>query len=441
DFLPIEADFGAAIQEFHIGMGSVATPGIVAGCFAVHDDLGSLPMTRLIEPAVLAARRGVALASLQSFILDTVGPIYQWSEESRRLYHSRRVPGQLLQPGERRAVPALADTLEALAREGPRLFYEGEIADAIVRVNIDGGGALDQADLSNYQVARRQPLRRDFAGAEILGNPAPSSGGPLIAFALALLEDFDAGRDESERLHRVARAMALTDRARRHSGLSDDSHDDQVAKLLSEAFMADYRAEMPGRAGKVGGTTHISVIDGMGNTAALSVSNGEGCGHVLPIGGIMLNNMLGEEDLNPNGFFQWCPDSRITSMMSPTVVRGPGGRLLALGSGGSNRIRSAILQTLLNTLRLDLDLADAVAAPRIHLERDLLNIEGGFAETTSRTLTEAFNSHKVWPDRNFFFGGVHAAAFDPETNSFEAAGDPRRGGHTMTVGGPGHGDC
>jgi gamma-glutamyltranspeptidase/glutathione hydrolase len=124
----------------------------------------------------------------------------------------------------------------------------------------------------------------------------------------------------------------------------------------------------------VRGTTHISVIDAAGNAASLTLSNGEGCGHVLPVTGIMLNNMLGEEDLNPEGFHRWGEDLRLSSMMAPTLAE-HAGRLIALGSGGSNRLRTAILQVLCNLIDLGLSPEASVAAPRIHLERGKISIE------------------------------------------------------------------
>ncbi len=427
EFLPVHADFGAAQQEFHIGMGAVAVPGQVAGAFAIHEELCRLPMARLMAPAIALARHGAAMAPLQSFILDAVAPIFQWSAESRAIYNSRLEPEKTLRPGEVLALPALADLFEALAREGADLFYRGEVAQAIAGANREGGGAVSLDDLAAYQVVRRRPLRRRFGNVEIFGNPAPSSGGPLLAFSLGLLQDTPI-RPGLEHFAELAQAMALTDQARQASGLNDGSDEERVTALLSETFMAEYREQMPGRAGKVGGTTHISVVDRMGNAAALSVSNGEGSGHILPRTGLMLNNMLGEEDLNPNGFFQWRPNSRITSMMSPTLVRRDNGAVLALGSGGSNRIRSAILQVLLNHLCLGLSLREAIDAPRIHLEQGLLQIEHGHGAETERQLAIAFPKHQIWPDRNFFFGGVHAAAFNPDSGAFTAAGDPRRGG-------------
>lgn len=435
EFEPVHADFGTAVQEFHIGMGAMAVPGVVAGLFAVHDDLGRLPFARLAEPALRAAREGIAYSELQSFILAAVEPIFRWSEEGSRIFASPTAPGKLLQGCDHLLMPDFSVTLEALVVEGPTLFYEGEIARAIAGLCDEKGGALSLADLASYRVERRVPLAIDYNDAKILTNPAPSSGGPLLAFALSLLAGAGdlAALGNGAREQVLATAMALSNRARRDGDLLEHCGDEQVARLLSADFMADYLAEISGLAEKVGGTTHISVIDGEGNAAALSVSNGEGNGHILPGTGIMLNNMLGEEDLNPNGFFRWRTDARITSMMAPSMAVLADGGTLALGSGGSNRIRSAILQVLLNVLSLGQPLAQAVTAPRIHYERDLLNIEHGHHGDTEEILKAAFENSQTWPDLNFFFGGVHAVSHHPATAAFEAAGDPRRGGVARIV--------
>src|SRR5262249_11306565 len=118
------------------------------------------------------------------------------------------------------------------------------------------------------------------------------------------------------------------------------------------------------------GTTHVSVIDGDGNAASASLSNGEGNGSIVGNFGFMLNNMLGEEDLSPDGLGRWCEGVRLSSMMAPPIILQPDGTVAALGTGGSNRIRTAILQVAVNLLDNRLSLADAVAAPRLHLERD-----------------------------------------------------------------------
>jgi gamma-glutamyltranspeptidase/glutathione hydrolase len=175
------------------------------------------------------------------------------------------------------------------------------------------------------------------------------------------------------------------------------------------------------------GTTHISVADARGNIASLTASNGEGCAYMLPGTGIMLNNMLGEEDLNPGGFNRWKTGVRLASMMSPAVVEKPDGTRFALGSGGSNRIRSAVTQVLVNLLDYGMAPEQAVSAPRIHLEGDMLSIEPGYvAEALSALETSAPKSH-IWPAKNLFFGGVHTVSVQPG-GIFDGVGDPRRGG-------------
>jgi gamma-glutamyltranspeptidase/glutathione hydrolase len=434
EFHPVEVDFGTTTQEFHIGLGAMATPGVVAGLFAVHDEHCRLPMTRIVEPAVRLARRGVPVSPLQAHILDVVAPIYLATDTARALFESGRQPGRVLGEGETYHPAAMADALEGLAREGRDLFYRGEIAAEIADA-CAGRGALTMVDLENYEVIRRRPLARDWRGARIFTNPPPSSGGPLIAFALAMLEDIrcpPGGPHAAEWLMSLADAIAVTNAARTGHGLDEGCDEARVAELLSDPVVAEYRAAMAGRALKQGGTTHISVIDADGNAAALSLSNGEGCGHVLPCG-IMPNNMLGEEDINPRGFHEWMPDSRISSMMAPTVVERGDGRLIALGSGGSNRIRTAILQVLFNVLGFDMGLRAAIKAPRIHFERGLLNVEavgapGGFDRAAIELFANRFANKELWDDFSMFYGGVHAVSHNRKSGAFDGAGDPRRGG-------------
>jgi gamma-glutamyltranspeptidase/glutathione hydrolase len=141
----------------------------------------------------------------------------------------------------------------------------------------------------------------------------------------------------------------------------------------------------------------------------------------------MLNNMLGEEDLNPAGFFRWRPDTRVSSMMAPTLAERPDGTVMALGSGGSNRIRTALLQVLTGLIADGRAPEVAVTAPRLHVERGHLEIEAGWDADTVAALTAAFPSHRLWPDRSMFFGGVHITVRHAD-GAFEAVGDPRRGG-------------
>ena len=441
EFYPVDVDFGTTTQEFHIGMGAVATPGVVAGLFAVHQDLGRLPMARIVEPAVRLARRGTEISALQAHILGVVEPIYLATESTTALFESSSEPGHVLREGEIYRPGAMADTLEALAREGCDLFYRGAIAAELVAACAASGGMLTHADLQGYRAVCRQPLQARFGSARILTNPPPSSGGPLIAFALAMLHGLGAAGkapDDPAWLMRLADAMAATNAARTGCGLDEVCDDALAALLLSDPIVSQYRDSMRGRALKQGGTTHVSVIDADGNAAAMSLSNGEGCGHVLPGCGIMPNNMLGEEDINPYGFHAWTPDTRISSMMAPTLVDHADGRRTALGSGGSNRIRTAILQILMNVLRFGMGLPEAVSAPRVHYERGLLSVEavgapGGFEAQRVARFADPFPNKELWDHFSMFYGGVHAVALDPATGAFDGAGDSRRGGVYVTV--------
>ncbi len=419
--VPIEANFGTATQEFHVGLSAVATPGTVKGIFAIHHDLGSLPMNRLVEPAVQAARAGVEVNPFQAFIFDVVNPIYQLTQETARVYAETHKGDHLKQP-------LLADTLDALTREGERLFYHGELGARIVRLCQEGGGYLTSDDLASYQVQRRDPLALSYRGAAILTNPPPSSGGTLIGFALQMLNEIDLARVEFGslvHLELLFDVMQLTNAARVDGlGRSEDG-------VLDTQLLASYRKHIANRQRSYRGTTHISVVDGQGNIAAMTLSNGEGCGHLVPDSGIMLNNMLGEEDINPAGLDCWQPGKRMTSMMAPTLIEIGKHRRVALGSGGSNRIRTAILQVISNLLDFSMDPSPAVCAPRIHFEGDILSIEPGFADPAIAELGDRAGTLNTWSDKNLFFGGVHLV--EHSKYGFAAAGDERRGGIGVVV--------
>ncbi len=433
DFFPILADFGTAQQEFHIGMGSIATPGTVKGLFRVHRDLGSMPMARIVEPAAALARDGFRVDRLLAYIFRIVGKIYGGNAACRAVFGSRERHGELIGEGEVFTLPAFADTVEALAREGEDLFYRGEIARTVIEDCRAGGGTITGADLEGYRVARRTPLELAYRGARLFTNPPPATGGILIAFALELLKEADlaaAGFGSAAYLERLARSMALTNKARIESRLHET---DAPESLLDPAFLETYRRQILGRPAAPRGTTHISVIDAKGNTASMSVSNGEGSGYMIPGTGVMLNNLLGEDDINPHGFHSWPVDERMCSMMAPTLVVEADGATAALGSGGSNRIRTAILQVLLDLLEFGMSIEDAVASPRIHFEDGLLSIEDGFGAEEIAALSKIFTNTEVWEEKNLFFGGVHAARFDAGAGRFEGAGDLRRGGVALTV--------
>jgi len=225
----------------------------------------------------------------------------------------------------------------------------------------------------------------------------------------------------------LAKVMQAASIIRKRHGLESGLDDKTAATILSKENLSHWHSTLQTGGLASRGTTHISVADSEGNLASLTLSNGEGSSYVLPGSGIMLNNMMGEEDLNPSGFHRMPPGSRLASMMTPTIANLADGSQMALGSGGSNRIRSAILQVLANMLEFDMGLEQAVQAPRLHLEGNQLNVEPGFSSAALELLETEWPGVKQWPDTNLFFGGVHAVE-RLANGDFRAAGDPRRGG-------------
>ena len=283
-------------------------------------------------------------------------------------------------------------------------------------------------DLGGYEVAKREPLGYDYLNARILTNPTPSSGGSLTRFAHALLETRDQGAfGSAQHLKLLSEVMQQTNLARVESRRTETG---DARDILHPDTIARYRLALSGHPVNSRGTTHISVVDGQGNAAALTLSNGEGSGYVLPGTGIMLNNMLGEEDLNPGGFHRWDTGVRVSSMMAPTIAIDKE-RVVATGSGGSNRLRTAILQTLNNLYCFGMDVREAVESPRLHVEKDLLSIEPGFPEASVDELCAGYPDYHRWSEKNLFFGGTHTVIHDSQ--GFSGAGDPRRGGVFLSV--------
>jgi gamma-glutamyltranspeptidase / glutathione hydrolase len=393
----IDVSFGDADQVFNIGPASVGCYGMPVGIWEASRRYGSLPLSDLTAPAARMAREGVPLNPEQAYVVEILGGIVTAEPECAAVYAPG---GTLLRAGDKIRQPELADTLERLGADGPRPFYRGDIAGAVAGWLADRAGLLTAEDLDAYRVVNREPITAPYRGREVLLNPPPSAGGTLIAFALELLERAGHAPPTTEHLVDVMEA------AQAH----------RTPEFL--ASLGERRA--------LGSTTHISVLDADGRACSVTSSNGEGAGIIVPGTGIHLNNMLGEQDLNPLGFHKHPPGRRMPSMMSPTVVLRDGAPELVLGSGGSNRIRSAILQTVVNVVDRGMDVERAVRSPRAHFEEGIVYVEPGLdvdaLETAGRTLAR-------FRDLNLFFGGVNAATADP----LAGVGDPRRGGAAVAV--------
>jgi gamma-glutamyltranspeptidase/glutathione hydrolase len=433
NFYPVELDFGGATQTFHIGLGSIAIPGNIAGVFKVHETLGKLPLKIIAEPAINYAKNGFKINQFQSYCLQLLKPIFLESLEGQKIYAPQ---GKLPLEGETLYLSALGDSLSLLVNEGMREFYQGEIAQNLVKDCQEKGGYLTEEDLLNYQVILRKPLQIKYRDYQLLTNPPPSSGGILISFALKLLEKYALSQlkfGSQEYLKILAEVMSLVNDARKLD-FDHQIHNHIVEDLfLSEDNLKVYQQQLNQKiANKWGSTTHISVMDNEGNAASVTSSNGEGSSYFMAGTGIMLNNMLGEEDLNPHGFHQWEGNHRLSSMMSPTIVLRNSKPEIVLGSGGSNRIRTAILQVICNLVDFKMSIKEAVESPRVHWENNIFSVEPPLLRDNINSLNLNESTKIVlWKAKNMFFGGVHGAKKnDP---SFEGIGDPRREGKAIIL--------
>lgn len=428
DFYPIEANFGDAVQEFHVGLGSVAVPGVLAGLLDIHQRFGRLPLEKIIAPACHWATHGTRIGPFRAYCFQILAPILMATPAAKAIYAPK---GSLLRQGDCFYLPEFAAVLEDLVTHGSDLLYRGELAERLIQDCRQQGGYLRQQDLQRYRVIERKPLAVDYRDSTLLTNPPPSSGGTLIGFALNLLKDIAPGQFTHGSPRHIA---ALRETMRQTNLARKDGYDrrlyepDVAERFLHPNHVGQYQQQLTQALNKWGSTTHISALDAEGNAVSMTTSNGEGSSYVIPGTGIMVNNMLGEEDLNPHGFHQWQPNQRISSMMAPTIVLRDGKPQLVLGSGGSNRIRTAILQVVSNVLDFGMDIASAVEAPRIHWERGAFHAEPGYdrAEFEAQGIV-AQDACTWWQQPNMFFGGVHAVSVTPE-GDFDGVGDHRRGG-------------
>jgi gamma-glutamyltranspeptidase/glutathione hydrolase len=407
--MAVDVDFGDAVQVFNVGPASCGVPGTPAGLAEALDRWGSAPLGELAAPAARLAEEGVVLNEQQAFIAFILSPIFEATPECTALW---KPDGRLLAAGDRFASEDLARSLERFGREGAAPFYTGDIAAAEADWVLSHGGALTHEDLADYEVYVQPPIRVTYRDREVLTNAPPNAGGILLAYSLARL---DRASPSPPRLADVLAAIEAAQEER-----TPEFTEALGEPGFGERFLASH----------LGSTTHISVLDADGLAATVTCTNGEGAGVVVPGTGIHLNNIMGEEDLNPSGFHRDPPGRHMPSMMAPTLVLRDGEVELVLGSAGSNRIRSALLQTIIGAVDHGLDVRAAVEAPRLHFEAGELFVEPGVPISELEPLR-----HDVvrFRNRNVFFGGVQAIRRDPRTGRAEGAGDPRRGGVAVAV--------
>lgn len=400
DFYPILVDFGGDTEEFHVGLGAAAVPGSIAGVFELHRRFGTIPMKDLVQPAIQLAKEGVVLNEFQSYDLSLLAPIFEQDPTVRDIFF---IEDKIKQKGDLIQMPAMADFLEFMAREGERGFYHGEISRIVAEDSKEKGGFLTRADFENYQVNVLEPLKINYKNKQIFLPNGPSKGGAMLAMMLAQVTDNE---------NSIALAIEATQNIIQNEG--------QIKSHLNQFFPHNNFQLQPSITSSRG-TSHFNILDQWGNAISLTSSIGEGCGYFIPNTNMHLNNMLGEIFLLPNGAHSWQPNTRLHSMMTPTMVMDENDNLeLIAGSGGANRIPYSIGQVIYQLYEKQNNLEKSTAYPRVHFQDDKFQIEPGFDFSLKKENTI------FWEKQSIYFGGVHSI-FERNKN-IEAIGDARRFG-------------
>ena len=403
DFRSIHIDFGPVTQEFHIGRGSVAVPGALPGLAEAHRLFGSLPLSDLAAPAIELANEGSEVTAGTLRVFDLIWPILEVDPDTARVIGVGHRP----RPGDRLNNPELGKVLGEFAKAGrtPDRVIEG-LLDSFGPAR---GGLITERDIAEFSPRVTTPRVETVRDWSVY---LPATPGGQLAMVI---------------FHDLAMSTASPSPSPKSSAL------DQARETLRYALAS--RAGHAARRDAIspGSTTHISVVDTQGGAASVTLTNGEGCGYLIPGTGIQVNNFLGEEDINPAGFHRHDPGKRLPTMVAPAVGVRNNVPALALGSGGSNRIRSAVGQVLYRTVVLGQSIDDAVNAPRVHAEGDTVwvELEGfGDPEAVVNALSSEFAEVHRFVDNDFFFGGVHAVVLD-ESGKPHGMGDARRGGASL----------
>lgn len=406
DFKPYTVHFGDEEEVFYFGKGSSAVPGAIAGIFALHRHSGTIPIKELFQPGIQMMKRGVELNGFQQYDIELLKGIIGNSPTGKKVLLNSS--GQPKSVGEKIELAGMADFMEVIAIEGPREFYEGYFAGIHQEQYENNGGSLSASDFKNYEVLLRSPLKFPLGDKIVFCNPIPAVGGVVMAAALEKLwpDDYlfpQAGSQDYFNLFYNSFSQAR--KIHRDPNLAKEWLNTQMNK-------------------KWGSTSHISIIDQWGNTAALTTTIGEGNGYFDPLSQTHMNNMLGESALLPGGFHSWKPNTRLSSMMNPTMVLGSDGEKLVLGTGGAGRIPYALAQTLYLLFAGQKSLKESIEYPRLHIDDRYFHIEHALRQGKP---DPAPHPLKLWKNFSLFFGGVHGV-FINSKGQLEAVGDFRREG-------------
>ena len=420
-------EYGGGVTTL-VGATSVAVPGALKAIGLAASRYGTVSWPDLLAPTIRVAREGFPFAEACHYYLGYAGDvIYGRSDDGYRALHDNA--GRLRDVGTPIVVPHLADTLQQIADEGEQVLYRGDLGRRIVRHVQENGGSLTIEDLERYTPHVRDSLTVDIDGWRIATNPPPAIGGAGLAGMLQCFGTTPLGEWDDAALRRLIAAQEATMRFRREHLDRAADVESRVAEMLELARSGGLVSRYAS-----GATVHTSAVDNTGLACSITASSGYGSGEMPAGTGLWLNNCLGELELNRDGLDAAPAGRRLPSNMAPCCARSAD-KVLAMGSPGADRITTALHQFLVNFLQRGLDLADAVAHPRLHLMID--DDTSRIAVEPGLTLPDTGISVVQYDSLSMFFGGVGAALFE-RAGGFSVAADPRREGGVYV--GPACGD-
>lgn len=439
------------------GIRAAGVPGTVAGLALAHEKYGRLPWRQLLEPAIALAEEGIVLTRDEAFALDWGKQRLARSDAGAKVF--LHADGSALRAGERLVQTDLGWALRQIAEHGADAFYRGQIAERLDAGMRADGGLLRKEDLASYRAIEREPLWSSYRGNRLATMPPSSGGGPGVVMTLNILEQFDLekmGSGSADALHVMAEAMKLSWRDRQDhvsdplqfpvpmQGFASKAYGAQRAGKISMHKARPARMVASGDIWSFEGrdTTHFSVVDAEGNAVSNTYTIGSdfGSGVMIDGTGFLLGNLIGNfslerqlaaerngQEIPPNAML---PGKRPVSSMSPTIVFRNGRPWLVTGSPGGNTIPGTVVQTIVDVVDFDMNVAEAASTPRIHQQvdtRGILQVERGLSPDTLRILRE--RGHRIVQDETI--GSTQTILID--NGRLEGAADPRRPGASAAV--------
>lgn len=448
DMWPTDADNNVTDDSKYRGGKSIGVPGEVKGLLYALDNYGTMSRADVMDPAIQMAEQGFEVSAVMNRDMKNKFDVLTEYENAGKIYLKDGFPYEV---GDTLKNPDLAKTLTAIKEQGESAFYTGPIAEAIVKAAQESGGPLTMEDLTNYDIKVRKPSVGNYRGYEIISAPPPSSGGTTIVEILNILENFDVGTmdmDSAEYYHAFSEAfkIAFADRAKYIGdtdfvdvpleGLTSKEYAKEMAAKIDMAKATNQEAGDPW-AYESPQTTHYSIMDKEGNIVAVTktVNYVFGSG-VVPEGtGIILNDEMDDFDAGTEGVNTVEPNKKPLSSMSPTIVLKDGAPVMAIGAPGSQRIITGVAQVISKVIDHQMDIQDAISAPRIHDGSDYDNgvntmiYETRIPAETVKALEEM--GHKMVEEGEWMEYPCVQAVVMLEDGTLRGGADPRRDGKAI----------